>query len=404
MISRFPFLPGGLALIATTCAMPQTGSRRTTPIEHTVLRGEQLHTDRQIVEEREIQLLTVFGNLAAMDNRPISVQLSSVLEAPVIDGTSLRITRLLQQDQILLVAYASPDGRPLGALALIDVTHPSAPQLRAELQLPSVAISAVAWDAGQIYFAGSNADGAVLGRISVQGFEWQDDLKIQALDLASASSLSLMGEQIWVLDRDQGLLVSLNKKDWLTRSQVSVPGLTQLEREARSLWTVRDNNILQLDGDLHVKASFSTGASTSAAPGPIRVGQETVMTARGAEGVRSFCQLDQRPLFFVPPVIRADLDPKRTQTRDAVLSQGLLVTANEEAGIYLYSVATEDQGESCKERILQLEGYLDLGKEFVAETLSWQGTVLSVGDGEGRLNLFYIDRERFETDDNDFDS
>ncbi len=404
MISRFPFLPGGLALIATACAMPQTGTRRTTPIEHTVLRGEQLHSDRQIVEERDIQLLTVFGNLAAMDDRPISVQLSSVLEAPIVDGTALRITQLIQQNQVLVAAYASPDGWSLGALALIDVSNPEAPQLRAELQLPSVAISAVAWDAGQIYFAGSNAAGAVLGRVSIQGFEWQDDLKIQALDLSSASSLSIMGERVWVLDRDQGLLVGLNKKDWLTQSQVSVPGLTQLEHEASSLWTLKDNKILQLDGDLHVKASFSTGASTPVASGSIRVGQESVMIARGAEGVRSFCQLDQRPLFSVPPVVRADLDPKRTQTRDAVLSQGLLITANEDAGIYLYSVATDDQGESCKERILRLEGYLDLGKEFVAETLSWHGTVLGVGDGEGRLNIFRIDRDRSETDDTDFDS
>jgi hypothetical protein len=296
----------------------------------------------------------------------------------------------------------------LGALALIDVTDAEAPVLRSELQLPAMAVSSVFLDGGQIYFAGlmANSAGIGVGRISIQGFEWQNDLKIQTLDMSAVSALTVQGERVWILDRSQGQLVGLHKKDWTVSSQLSVMGLSQLGSDASSLWAVKDTQVLQLDGELHVKAAFAIGgtAQASGAPGPIRVGQETVMTALGDGGVRAFCRADQKALFHVPPVIRAELDPLFTQTQDAALSYGLLVTANANAGLYLYSVSTENKGGNCKERTLQVEGYLDLGKGFRAETLNWQQDVLSVGDGQGRLNLFFIDRDSLESDDTDFDS
>jgi hypothetical protein len=127
------------------------------------------------------------------------------------------------------------------------------------------------------------------------------------------------------------------------------------------------------------------------------------MTVLGEGGVRVFCQVDQKALFHVPSVVRAGLDPARSSTRDAALSHGLLLTANGEAGVYVYSVRAEDQGNRCKDRSLQLEGYLDMGKDFRAEVLNWQQDALSVGDGQGRLNMFHFDRDNFEADDTDFD-
>lgn len=407
MLSRFPFLPGGLALFATACAMPQPGVRYTTPIDHTVLRGEQLHTERQIVEERDISLHTVFGNLAPLGNRPMSVKLAAVLEAPSVGGTALRVTRLVQQNQILLVAYASPDGRALGALALIDLADPEAPILRAELQLPTMAVTSVAFDGSAVYFAGSsgNSTQAQLGRISIQGFEWQDDLKIQSLEMSAVSDLAVLGEKVWLLDRSQGLLLGLHKKDGVISSQLSVPNLQQLGRDAGSLWVMRALQLVQLDANLHVRATFPAQDTQlkQAANAPIRIGQEMAMTILGEGGVRAFCQADQKALFHVPSVIKADLDPARTITHDAALSHGLLLTANGDAGVYVYSVRADDQGNRCKDRSLQLEGYLDLGKAFRAESLNWQQDVLIVGDGQGRLNIFYFDRDNFEADDTDFD-
>jgi hypothetical protein len=407
MLSRFPFLPGGLALFATACAMPQPGVRYTTPIDHTVLRGEQLHTERQIVEERDIPLHTVFGNLASLGNRPMSVQLAAVLEAPSVAGTALRVTRLVQQNQLLVVAYASPDGRALGALALIDLSDPEAPTLRAELQLPTMSVTSVALDGSSVYFAGSSdtQSQAQFGRISIQGFEWQDDLKIQTVEMNAVSDLAVLGDKVWLLDGSQGQLVGLHKKDGVISSQLQVPGLQQLGRDAGSLWVMRALQLVQLDANLQVKASYPAEDAQlkHAANAPIRIGQEMAMTILGEGGVRAFCQADQKALFYVPPVIRADLDPVRTSTRDAALSHGLLLTANGDAGVYVYSVRAEDQGNRCKDRLLQLEGYLDLGKDFRAEALNWQQDVLSVGDGQGRLNIFYFDRDTFEADDTDFD-
>jgi hypothetical protein len=407
MLSRFPFLPGGLALFATACAVPQPGVRYTTPIDYTVLRGEQLHTERQIVEERDVQVHTVFGNLASLGDRPMSVQLATVLEAPLVGGSPLHVTRLVQQNQILLVAYASPDGRALGALALIDMSDPEAPLLRAELQLPTMAVTSVALDGTSVYFAGfsGNPAQAQFGRISIQGFEWQDDLKIQTLEMSRVSDLAVLGDKIWLLDRSQGQLLGIQKKDGVISSQLTVSGLEQLARDAASLWVMRASQLVQLDPKLEVKATYPAEdpQQLPETRGPIRIGQEMVMTVLGEGGVRAFCQADQKALFRVPAVIRAGLDPARTQTRDAALSHGLLLTANGEAGVFVYSVRAEDQGNRCKDRSLQLEGYLDLGKDFRAETLNWQQDVLSIGDGRGRLNLLYFDRDNFDADDTDFD-
>lgn len=407
MLSRFPFLPGGLALFAAACAVPQPGIRYNTPIEYTVLRGEQLHTERQIIEEREIQLHTVFGNLASAGDRPMSVQLATVLEAPSVGGTPLRITRLVQQNQILLVAYASPDGRAMGALALIDMADPEAPVLRAELQLPTMAVTSVALVGSSVYFAGfrGHPAQAQFGSISIQGFEWQDDMKIQTLEMGAVSDLAVLGDKIWLLDRSEGLLIGLHKKDGTISSQLTVTGLEQLGRDAASLWVIRASQLVQLDPNLQVKAAFPAEDHKLKlkASGPIRIGQETAMTVLGEGGVRVFCQVDQKALFHVPSVVRAGLDPARSSTRDAALSHGLLLTANGEAGVYVYSVRAEEQGNRCKDRSLQLEGYLDMGKDFRAEVLNWQKDVLSVGDGQGRLNMFYFDRDNFEADDTDFD-
>src|SRR3954466_11077795 len=116
MLPKIPFLPGGFALLATACAVPQPGIRRATPIDHTLLRAELL-TDRQNLEEREINLLTAFGNLAHLENRKLSVHLSAVLEAPEIEGIALKVVQILQHNNLLIVAYAGSDSH--GALALI---------------------------------------------------------------------------------------------------------------------------------------------------------------------------------------------------------------------------------------------------------------------------------------------
>jgi hypothetical protein len=406
MLSRFPFLPGGLALIANACAMPQPGLRRATPIEHTVLRGEQLHTERQILEDREIKLLTVFGNLAVQASRPMTFQLSSVLEAPVVEGRALRITALAQQNQNLVVAYASPEGLALGALALIDLTDPEAPQLRAELQLPHMAVTALTVDGQQVHFAGASANPgqAIVARISFQAFQWQDDLKIQTVALSEVESLAVMDERVLVLDRAQSQLVTLNKKDLSLSTQVNVPGLSQIGRNATTLWAYREEQLVQLDADLHVQASGATGVPAQNVVGPLRVGQEMVLTTLGVEGVRAFCQTDSKPLFHVPSVIRAELKAEPAPTLGAALYQGLLVTANAEAGVYLYTVSAVERSGSCKARTVQVEGYLNLGQGFRAETLNWQQDILTVGDAKGRLNLFHIDRDTIDTDDPDFDS
>jgi hypothetical protein len=337
----------------------------------------------------------------------MSVQLATVLEAPNVGGTPLRITRLLQQNQILVVAYASPDGRALGALALIDLADPEAPLLRAELQLPTMAVTSLALDGSSVYFAGfsGNPAQAQFGRISIQGFEWQDDLKIQTLAMDAVSDLAVLGDKVWLLDRSQGQLLGLQKREGVVSSQLTVTGLEQLGSDAASLWVIRASQLVQLDSHLQVKAAFPAedAQPKPKASGPIRIGQEMAMTVLGEGGVRAFCQADQKGLFHVPSVIRAGFDPARTSTRDAALSHGLLLTANGEAGVYVYSVRVEDQGNRCRDRSLQLEGYLDLGKDFHAEVLNWQQDVLSVGDGQGRLNMFYFDRDNFEADDADFD-
>ncbi|HYX36993.1 MAG TPA: hypothetical protein VE954_28160 [Oligoflexus sp.] len=409
MLPRLPFLPGGLALMVTACALPQPGLRRTTPIDHTLLRGDQLHTERQILEEREVNLLSAFGNLTALENRHFSVQLSSVLEAPHVDGSALRITRLVQEGSLLIVAYAGAAGSTRGALALIDLTDTESPVLRAELQLPTVAVETVALDGRHVYFAGSSSDpgGPVVGRISIQDFEWQDDLKLQALDLKSISALAVFEDRVVILDRDRSQLTTLNKNDFVTTAQVSVPGLSQLSQDASSLWTLGrlPTQIQQLDSELKLKSSAVAlgDLENTLFSGQMVIGRETVMAALGDGGVRAFCKANQKALFNVPPVIRPDLPAEKTQSLDAGLSQGLLLTANADAGVYLYQVATQDKQGVCKEREIRFEGYLDLGKNFRAETLSWHQGVLSVGDGNGRLNLFSIDSDSLENDDNDFD-
>jgi hypothetical protein len=415
MLSRFRCLPGGLALIVSACAMPQPGFampqpglRLTSPVDHTLLRGGQLHTERQILEAREVNLLTGFGNPAVLENRNLSVQLSSVLEAPTIEGTALRIVRLVQQKNLLIVAYAAGNGMTRGALALIDLTNTDAPMLRAELQLPTVAIETFAIDGKQVYFAGMSSDpgGPVIGHVSIQDFEWQGDLKLQVLDLQSISALAILDDRIVVMDRERAQLVTLQKKDFVTLAQVNVPGLSQLAQDSASLWTLsqKPTQIQQMDTELNLKSTVTAfgAVQDSLISGQMKIGQETVMAVLGEGGVRAFCKANQKALFTVPPVIRADMNPEQTQSLDAALSQGLLLTANAAAGVYVYQVSSRDKQGVCKERELRFEGYLDLGINFRAETLSWQQGVLSVGDSRGRLNLFSIESDGLENDDLDF--
>jgi len=409
MLSRFPFLPGGMALIISACAMPQPGLRRSQPMEHTLLRGDQLDTARQILEERDINLLTAFGNLATLENRSFSVQLASVLEAPVIDGTSLRIIRILQQHNFLVVAYASADRSARGALVIVDLSDAENPTLRAELQLPTVDVQALAIDGRVVYFSGfsSEPSGPVVGSISMQNFEWQDDLKLQVLDLKSASALAVLDDQVVVLDRESAQLVTLQKNEFLTKAQMPGSGLSQLGQDASLLWSISHEpmQIQQWDVELRPKSMIPTNfeMKSSAYAGQMKFGRETMMASLGDGGVRAYCKANQKALFNIPAVIRADLTAERSQSLDAALSRGLLLTANADAGVYLYQVSTKDKQGVCKERELRFEGYLDLGKNFRAESLSWKDGILSVGDSEGRLNMFYIDSDTLENDDIDFD-
>jgi hypothetical protein len=408
MLSRFPFLPGGLALIVSACAMPQPGLRRTAPIDHTVMRGDQLHTDRQILEDREIKVLSAFGNLASVENRFLLVQRTSALEPPIVEGKTLRISRIVQSGSLLLVAYASGTERYLGALALVDLTDPETPVLRAELQLPSISVQNAAIDGQHIYFVGNRAapEPPVIGRLSIQDFEWQDDLKLQPLELPGASALAVTQDKVLVLDSQSSQLVTLQKKDLFLTSSIKVPGWTQLDQGASSVWAFHQDPaaLVAFDTELQTKSQILTdGSMDTDRAVSIHAGRETAMVTLGEMGVRAFCQMDQKPLFHIPAVIRAELPRERSRTLEAALSQGLLFTANDAAGVYLYQVATAEREGACQERVLHLQGYLDLGDDFSAQTLHWQQEVLSVGDQQGRLYLFFVDSDNLERDDTDFD-
>lgn len=402
MLPKSLCFPAGLATILTACAMPQAGIHRSSPIDHIVLRGEQLHTERQILEDQNVNLLSTFGNLVASNDRNLSLHLNSVLEAPEVNGIPLRLVRLQQLSTLLIAAYASQDGSERGALALIDVSNPEAPILRSELQFPSLRIETLAVDGRQVYFA----SGRTIGRISFQDYEWLDDLKIQTLELKSIQSLAVLQDRVVALDGSSSQLVALQKSDFSTLGQMTEPGLSQLAQDSGSIWTLTREpvQITQFDARLRKVSSIdAVGELGMRFSGQMQIGQETILAALGDGGVRSFCKADQRALFRVPAVIRAGLPVENTQCRGASLSEGWMLTANGDAGVFLYQVQTAEKQGPCKGRQIRLEGYLDLGTQFRAETLSWQHGVLSVGDDQGRLNLFTIDSDKLETDDSDFD-
>ncbi len=409
MKNRFPLFLGGMALFLESCAVPVQEERHSMPTEYVLSRSEAIRTDRQDSVGSDIRIVTGFGNLALSDSHSHSFRLSFVAEAPVLETGPLKLLQMTQQGSTLIVAYQSTDGSPRGALSLFDVSDPARPQLRSRLQLPHLNLQKLALEGQAIYFVGYSSDpsGPVIGRVTWIDSELQADLELEVLDAKNLEDLVVLEDRVIVVDREASTLSTLQKKDFLTMGQANFEGVDSLIRDESGLWalgigptrlTRLDANLTKLNGVVDLSELTDRKVSSQ-----LQVGQEILLASLGANGVTGFCKSDQKPLFKIPAVIRGDLPLSMTASRAAVMSRGLLLTANAEAGVYVYSVKTRQRDGICKARDLRLEGSLDLGKTFRAELLSLKNGVLAVGDGKNRVNFIQVEGAERVNDDQDFD-
>ncbi|MFL9833407.1 LVIVD repeat-containing protein [Chryseobacterium terrae] len=305
---------------------------------------------------------------------------------PVYNGKTLRATHVAVEGNYAYVSYNTEGETYLGAIEVLDVTNPNAPQLVMQAILPNTDVSSVRYDNGKLYIAGAKdiyASGATspafVGSMTLSGGMLTNSLQQTFLKGNVGTDVTSSASKYYAVSGATGVFAQLSK----TSQQVE---MTIPLNDLRALG-YNNNKIVVLSGTEGVKiydanglnlvTSFATSADVEGAKRTIDFIDGKLLISEGYNGVGVYNLSSGAKLqkLAVPTQI-PNVNPADIVSNAVSVNSGRVFVANGGAGIYVYAPENND---------LKLMGSLDLtgSSNFVMS----KGEYIFVATGAGGLKI-----------------
>jgi hypothetical protein len=370
------------------------------------LAGRLTLDDRSLsVEQSASDFALDFGS------KDFSLNLIASVAAPVVDGFTTQATDMDIRGDRLVVSYNSAGDPYRGAVDLIDVSDPKKPILRCEMAFKTSDVNAVHLSSSRVFLVGATSDSEVPAYISSVGVganEFSGAYLQTSLSSFAGTDVTSKGNTVYAVSGNAGGAFALEKSTLDISAEVEI-------RDARSI-SSKGNSIVALSGTTGELTYFDEklvqlgetspvgGATKEQEKSSVNLGAETVLVALNDGGAKIVCRADNKVIGSIPAVKESETISEKTVTNSAYLHNGLLFTANGEAGVYVYHVRKGEKFESvCKDRNIHLLGKLNFGSDLSANHVVFKGKHLFVADGLGGVKIVSVKNDLTEDDDTDYD-
>lgn len=338
-----------------------------------------------------------FGNAGVLDMKPGSggktvtagnfpLVLVAEVAPPVYNGKTLRATHVTVEGNYAYVSYNTEGETYLGAIEVLNITNPNAPQLVMQAILPDTDVSSVRYDNGKLYIAGAKdiyASGAsspaFVGSMTLNGGMLTNSLQQTVLNGKVGTDVTSGSSKYYAVSGATGVLAQLNKSS--QQIEMSIP-----LNDLRALG-YNNNKIVVLSGTEGVKiydanglnliTSFSTSTDVAEAKRTIDFIDGKLLVSEGYNGVGVYNLTSGAKLQTLSlPTQVPNVNPSDIVSNAVSVNSGRIFVANGGAGLYVY---TTDNNQ------LKLMGSLDLtgSSNFVMS----KGEYIFVATGTGGLKI-----------------
>ncbi len=305
---------------------------------------------------------------------------------PVYNGKTLRATHVAIEGNYAYVSYNTEGETYLGAIEVLNITNPNAPQLVMQAILPNTDVSSVRYDNGKLYIAGAKdiyASGAstpaFVGSMTLSGGMLTNVLQQTVLTGKVGTDVTSSSSKYYAVSGATGILAQLSKTS--QQVEVSIP-----LNDLRALG-YNNNKVVVLSGTQGVKiydanglnliTSFATSSDVADAKRTIDFIDGKLLVSEGYNGVGVYnLSTGAKLQKLAVPTQVPNTNPVDIVSNAVSVNSGRVFVANGGAGIYVYTPENSN---------LQLKGSLDLkgSSNFVMS----KGEYIFVATGAGGLKI-----------------
>jgi hypothetical protein len=305
---------------------------------------------------------------------------------PVYNGKTLRATHVAVEGNYAYVSYNTEGETYLGAIEVLNITNPNAPQVVMQAILPDTDVSSVRYDNGKLYIAGAKniyASGAstpaFVGSMTLSGGMLTNVLQQTILAGKVATDVTSGSSKYYAVSGATGVLAQLSKTS--QQVEVSIP-LSDL----RALG-YNNNKVVVLSGTQGIKiydanglnliTSFATSSDVAEAKRTIDFIDGKLLVSEGYNGVGVYnLSTGAKLQKLAVPTQVPNTNPADIVSNAVSVNSGRVFVANGGAGIYVYTPDNND---------LKLMGSLDIkgSSNFVMS----KGEYIFVATGAGGLKV-----------------
>ena len=319
--------------------------------------------DGGIILNNDVQTLNKrikFDNAGVLDLQPefkfkngeeqagsLPLVLVAEVAAPIYNGVTLKATHVAINGNYAYVSYNTEGELYSGAIDVINISNPNAPQLVIQAMLPNTDISSVKYDNGMLYIAGARSvdaypsagTPAFAGAMTLSNGLLSTNLVQKSLDGNVGTSVTSSSSKYYAVSGNNGTLTQLSKSSNNIEMSISLNDLRALG--------LKDNKIVILSGTQGVKvynadglsliSSFSTSQDTQDAKRTIDFLNNSVLVSEGYNGlgVYNLSTGAKTQTIAVPSSIIGVSQSDITTNAVSVNNQNVFI-ANGGAGMYIY--------------------------------------------------------------------
>lgn len=338
-----------------------------------------------------------FGNSGVLDMKPnpngktiaagnFPLVLVAEVAPPVYNGKTLRATHVAIEGNYAYVSYNTEGETYLGALEVLNISNPNAPQLVMQAILPNVDISSVRYDDGKLYIAGAKdiyASGAsspaFVGSMPLSGGMLTNAFQQTVLAGKVGTDVASGGSKYYAVSGATGILAQLNKANQQIEISIPLNDLRALGYNNNKIVVLSGTDGVQIynANGLSPVTSFSTSPDVAEAKRTIDFIDGKLLVSEGYNGVGVYNLATGTKLQKLAlPTQVTGVDPSDIVSNAVSVNATRVFVANGGAGLYVYA---PDNNE------LKLLGSLDLkgSSNFVLS----RGEYIFVATGTGGLKI-----------------
>lgn len=325
---------------------------------------------------------------------PYPLELIAEVTPPEYQGQYLQATHVAINRDFAYVSYNTAGDKYLGGIDVFNISHAARPQLVAEAIFPSMDISAVAYDQNRLFVAGASdmsqnpglTSPAMWGYVNLNNGIPSQDFKFYSLSGEVGTDIAVYDGKIFVTSGSNGSFNVYNESDMSLLKSIALSDLRSVAVTAGKVAVLSGTdgvNVYDINS-YNSLSSFSFGQDIPGSKRTMDFNGDNLIIAAGKKGIEYYnagsgSQINEITL----PVSISGVNPDDIVTNAVSNNNGLILSANGAAGVYVCNVDNTSQN-------LALVGAVDL--DGSANYVKSKGDYIFVATGTGGLQILKLTR------------